>query len=1002
MKYALFAALLLPLLTGTALGQAGGVCLFSDAGATQCNFSDNSPGIMAFYVVHTDVAGATAVQFAAPQPPCMVGATWLGDDPVFPSTIGNSQDGVAVAFGSCLPAPIHVLTMNYFGNGTTTADCAYPVTPDPNLLQVQSVDCSSQAHAATGGVVYINSSNSCDCTPLANPPFLNVSPSYLSFGQTETSLDLNVGNIGGGSLVWHAQSDQDWMTLQPISGGSAGTMTVTVDRTGLAPGPYTGTVTVAANGGIQEIPVGLSVASTGPILRVSPTTQNLGNGSVGSFTITNVGIGTLEWSLSTSTPWITPSPTSGTWYGNVYLYIDRTGLASGTYEGDVFVTSNGGDDTVHVTISVTPPVLSVQPVSLNFGTQSTTQTVNITNNGGGGTLTWAIDDAVGWVTATPSSASGARSVQISVNRSGLAVGTYEATLPVTSNGGNGTIQVEMAVVPPPELSVTPEFLDFGTDLTMASIQIANDGGGTLTWTISKGAAWLSTAPSSGNGNRVVTVSVNREGLPPGVYANSLLVSSNDGTGSVAVTMAVPEPTEPVLAVSPLTLDFGATETSDVLAITNVGVGTLTWNISSTAAWLDVAPASGTGDADVTLTVDRTGLGDGTYSDSLHVTSNGGNAAVVVTMAVTPPEVPVLSVTPTVLDFGPATTFATLQITNAGTGTLTWAVTKSESWMMLSPEAGTGNGAVGVTVNRNGLSEGSYGDSIAVSSNGGNAIVPVSMQVGGPMLFVAPDPLQLTNEDPTNTLRIQNTGSGVIHWSLTTDTPWLLFDSPTTGQTTGNSPSYVGVRAGVGSVPPGGLQFGSIDVSTDAGDRSVIVTFRRATQGYGGLLSLSADTQGSNCFISDVGPGLLTAHVVHTFSPGTTGSSFSAPRPPCMTDAVWIADSSPLSIVTGNSQTGVSVVYGACLTGAFHVLSITYFGSGTTPACCWYPILPNPSTGFIDAVDCNGLLVTSFAGSPAVINGNYTCDCSPALAAEQSTWGRVKALYSGAATPSSRR
>ncbi len=56
-----------------------------------------------------------------------------------------------------------------------------------------------------------------------------------------------------------------------------------------------------------------------------------------------------------------------------------------------------------------------------------------------------------------------------------------------------------------------------------------------------------------------------------------------------------EPTgPPLLRVSPSSLDFGVSTNSLDLAVINDGGGVLTWNITESAPWLSVSPASGTG------------------------------------------------------------------------------------------------------------------------------------------------------------------------------------------------------------------------------------------------------------------------------------------------------------------------------------------------------------------------------------------------------------------------
>lgn len=165
MKKALLLTLVLMLGASMAFAQGGSIGVFADPAGSSCNLTDAAPGLLSFYAVHVLTPGATASQFSAPKPACMASATYLSDTGVFPVTIGNSQNGVAIGYGACLAAPIHVLTINFFGSGLTPACCYYGVFADPNLAsgQIEVVDCAENLIYATGGVGIVNPNATCQC-----------------------------------------------------------------------------------------------------------------------------------------------------------------------------------------------------------------------------------------------------------------------------------------------------------------------------------------------------------------------------------------------------------------------------------------------------------------------------------------------------------------------------------------------------------------------------------------------------------------------------------------------------------------------------------------------------------------------------------------------------------------------------------------------------------------------------------------------------------------------
>ncbi len=406
------------------------------------------------------------------------------------------------------------------------------------------------------------------------------------------------------------------------------------------------------------------------------------------------------------------------------------------------------------------PVLAVTPEYMNFGTDYIGGTFNI-NNPGSETLNWTIgavtyNQGAGWITSvlpvSGTTTTEVDAVEIKVSRAGLAVGTYTATIPITSNGGNKEVLISMTVI---ELSGLT--LDFGTAATVKTFGITNLKEGTMEWTIgsvayNQGTGWItSVQPLSGTTTTeidIITVTVNRASLPAGTYTATIPIYSNVGNSEVLVTMTVEGQTlDPVLTVNPLSLDFGTVDTSKMFDITNTGAGTLTWSIGTVeyfqgTGWItSVLPGSGTATTEtdaVTVAVSRAGLSAGTYTAKIPVSSNGGTKYVQVSMTVEQQvENPVLTVNPASLDFGTADTSKIFNITNTGAGILTWSIGTVEyfqgtGWITsVLPGSGTATtetDTVTVAVSRTGLSAGTYTAKIFVNSNAGTKYVHVSMTV----------------------------------------------------------------------------------------------------------------------------------------------------------------------------------------------------------------------------------------------------------------------------------
>jgi hypothetical protein len=111
--------------------------------------------------------------------------------------------------------------------------------------------------------------------------------------------------------------------------------------------------------------------------------------------------------------------------------------------------------------------------------------------------------------------------------------------------------------PPPTIGYNPLSFSFtatqgGSNPPNQTLSISNTGGGTLNWTVSDNADWLSLSPTSGTDSGTVTVSVNIAGLTQGTYNTTITITAAGATNSpvsipVALTINAPSTTMTLLA-----------------------------------------------------------------------------------------------------------------------------------------------------------------------------------------------------------------------------------------------------------------------------------------------------------------------------------------------------------------------------------------------------------------------------------------------------------------------
>jgi serine protease len=105
-------------------------------------------------------------------------------------------------------------------------------------------------------------------TPTPGPARLVATPDGLNFGAQGTSATLSLVNGGGGSLsITAASDDAGWLTVgaasDPVTG--LGFRAVTVNRSGLAVGTYTASITLVSTANTATVPVIMQVSATSPV-----------------------------------------------------------------------------------------------------------------------------------------------------------------------------------------------------------------------------------------------------------------------------------------------------------------------------------------------------------------------------------------------------------------------------------------------------------------------------------------------------------------------------------------------------------------------------------------------------------------------------------------------------------------------------------------------------------------------------------------------------------------
>lgn len=157
--------LALIVLIGPAQAQPGAITLSSSSYRYWCcNAEDRQEGLLKIYVYHVYTPGATASQFMV-LPSTGVNLIYITETSPFGMIIGNSQNGIAIAYEACLQAPILLLEIVYYTRGLSQSCSVMNIVPNFNAPsgQIEVADCSDPPNilVATGGELIVNMDESC-------------------------------------------------------------------------------------------------------------------------------------------------------------------------------------------------------------------------------------------------------------------------------------------------------------------------------------------------------------------------------------------------------------------------------------------------------------------------------------------------------------------------------------------------------------------------------------------------------------------------------------------------------------------------------------------------------------------------------------------------------------------------------------------------------------------------------------------------------------------------
>jgi len=491
--------------------------------------------------------------------------------------------------------------------GWITASLGASSAPTSLTLTPRTAGLPAGSYAATVILSAQGASNS----PLSVPVTLTLAEGRAIIGLDPATVDLDalaggepatadveVTDTGGGSLtdlstsIWYDAAGGGWLSASLSGTAAPAQLHLVADPTALSPGTYEAEVRVESPVAVNSpqpvsVTFVVSAAADLAITKSGPSSARAGDQVTYTLHVANNGPSTAEGVVVNDT--LPP--------GTTLASASVGSLVDGVLQWDVGALTAGASVEATIVLDVpdgtTGTIRNVATVSATTPDPDPTDNVaavstDITANAGpAAAFTWATTNLS--VTFTDASTDSDGSVDAwswdfgdgsapetaqNPTHAYAAAGDYLVTLTVTDNdGATAQVQHTVTVTTAPAIQLTPTTLTFAAVLgsdpaATQSLTVRNAGGGTLSWTATDDATWLSVSPSSGSlasgESTPVTVTVTSASLTAGNYTGTVTVSAPGATNtpqSATVSLTVTAPNAaPVAAFTWAATDLSVTFT----------------------------------------------------------------------------------------------------------------------------------------------------------------------------------------------------------------------------------------------------------------------------------------------------------------------------------------------------------------------------------------------------------------------------------------------------------
>jgi hypothetical protein len=262
----------------------------------------------------------------------------------------------------------------------------------------------------------------------------------------------------------------------------------------------------------------------------------------------------VSFTIATDAAWLSASPTRGTTPAQISVSINGTGLAAGTYHGNIIASGpNATPLPVPVTLTIDAEnYLKLTPDKFNFFYWPGIATFDQVNNADMNVTSsrpakWtAVKSPENWFYFSNYVTNGTTPYRLvigvawhSLNPSGpVPTGAFTGTITVSSPDATNSPQVATLhgyslPAAPLNLEQTVFLQSQGTDPTPRTVSVSAASPTAFTVSVPSGNQWLTVSPSSGTTPATLTFAVKTAGLQSGSYGETVTVYAQQSHGPPA-------------------------------------------------------------------------------------------------------------------------------------------------------------------------------------------------------------------------------------------------------------------------------------------------------------------------------------------------------------------------------------------------------------------------------------------------------------------------------------